>query len=64
MTNPKRINPIEQIHHELGRIRRDLDALSEFVASEIEKDHPAKPKSTKIVDPRTNKLFKTKNRRH
>ena len=60
MTDPKRINPIEQIFFELRRIRRNLDALSEFVATEMESDQLAKPKSLGMIDPRTGKLFRSK----
>jgi hypothetical protein len=60
MTDPKRINPIEQIFFELRRIRRELDALSEFIATEMESDQFAKPKSKGMIDPRTNRPFKTK----
>ena len=60
MPDLEHIKPVEQAYFELRRIRRELDALEDFLLSELKKDHSAKPKTPGMIDPRTGQLFKNK----
>jgi hypothetical protein len=60
MNDLERIKPVEQAYFELRRIRRELDALEDFLLSEIKKNNSEKPKSPGMIDPRNGELFKNK----
>jgi len=55
MSNLEQISFAEQVLHEIERIRRQLDALQDFVCSKIDKQE--KPKTGKMIDPRNGSEF-------
>ena len=58
MSNLPEITPIERAVFEIQKIRKELDALEDFLLSELKQNRQAKPRSEGIVDPRTGRLFR------
>jgi len=58
MSDVSEISAIERAYFEIQRIRKELDALEDFLLSELKQNREAKPRSDGIVDPRTGKLFR------
>jgi hypothetical protein len=51
------ITVIEKVCFEIQRIRKELDALEDFLWSELQGSQSLKPRSAGVVDPRTGKTF-------
>jgi hypothetical protein len=60
MSQMQEISEIEQAYHELEKIKRQMDALSDFLASKLRDRHTSAPKTRGMIDPRTNRPFRKK----
>ena len=58
MADLNRITELEQVYFELAKIRRQVDVLSDFIASKLRDQHGHAPQTEGMIDPRTNKPFK------
>ena len=54
----KEISELELAYHQLEQIKRQVNALSDFIASKLRDKHTAKPKTSGMIDPRTDKPFR------
>ena len=57
MTELSEITDIEQAFFELERIKRQINALSDFLAAKLRDQHSSAPKTVGMIDPRTGKPF-------
>ena len=60
MPELKEISELEQAYHQLDQIKRQVNALSDFLASKLRDKHDHKPKTRGMLDPRTGKPFRQK----
>jgi hypothetical protein len=60
MSNRKQITDLEAAYFELQKIKRRVNALSDFLASKISGQHSNKPKTQFLIDPRTSQPFRKK----
>ena len=60
MQNLREISDLEQAFHQLELIKRQVHALSEFLASKMRDQYTKKPKTSGMIDPRTGKPFRKK----
>jgi hypothetical protein len=58
MNNTKQITDLEAAYFELEKIKQRVNALLDFLASKFNDQHPNKPKTEVLLDPRTNKPFR------
>ena len=58
MSNLKEISKLQQAYFQLEKIKAEIDALSDFLVTELESQHPHKPKTKGMMDPRTNLPFR------
>jgi hypothetical protein len=61
MSNLPEITVIEKVCFEIQKIRKELDALEDFLWSEQQGSQSLKPRSAGVVDPRNGRLFREKN---
>jgi len=65
MVDLQEITEIEQAYHEIEKIKRQVNALSEFLASKLRSQHGHSPKTKGMIDPRTGQPFgKTKDNKN
>ena len=58
MTELDEIKFVERVFFEIQRIKRDLEALEDFISARMKDDAVDQPKTDGMMDPRTGEKFK------
>jgi len=57
MTNLEQITFAEKVYYEIQRLKKELDALEDFIAAHVGQQDD-KPKNLEMIDPRSGEAFK------